>query len=185
MLARLMASELRLIEARGVRLLPNRPTLPGYQEFRQRVLHLASLHQSGKLFIKPLVYTETWETPAIQTPIPEQLLQALEKGYLWTADNKESGPFHLNRTQPGRLLSSNYDPELLSNDEKLNLQRLASQWPPNEILLDIRPDYPGGEYPVFGKIILRSFHAILRFLAAGIFEESEHHVEKDPRTGSI
>ena len=57
--------------------------------------------------------------------------------------------------------------------------------PPNEIAVDIRPGYPGGEFPLTGKLRLRSFLSILNFLGAAIEEEPEFFVAKDPRTPAV
>ena len=87
--------------------------------------------------------------------------------------------------ETGRIVITNYDPNILSNDERLALHRQAERFPRNHILVDIRPDHPGGDFPMFGEIKLRSFKTILRFIGQGIAEEPEFHVDPDPRTGPI
>ncbi len=42
-----------------------------------------------------------------------------------------------------------------------------------------------GTYPLHGYFTLRSFHAMMRFIANGIDIAPEFHVEKDARTGEI
>ena len=59
------------------------------------------------------------------------------------------------------------------------------EWLPNDILVDVRPGYPGGDYPIQGKLSLRSFNEILEFIARGLGEQPEFGVEPDPRTGLI
>jgi hypothetical protein len=49
-------------------------------------------------------------------------------------------------------------------------------------MVDIRENYPGGEYPIRGKLRLRSIYAILIFIGLTIAEEPEYPVEVDPRT---
>jgi hypothetical protein len=49
--------------------------------------------------------------------------------------------------------------------------------------VDIRPGFPGGDYPIFGSIKLRSFNEIIEFIAAGIERNPEFDVDPDPHTG--
>ena len=85
----------------------------------------------------------------------------------------------------GRIVITNYDPNTLSNNERLTLQRHAERFPRHHLLVDIRTDHPGGDFPMFGQIKLRSFKAILEFIGRGITEAPEFHVDPDPRTGSV
>src|SRR5262249_14557343 len=50
------------------------------------------------------------------------------------------------------------------------------------VLVDIRPGYPGGQFPITGAIRLRSFNRILVFLAAAIKDVPEFEVAPDPRS---
>ena len=65
------------------------------------------------------------------------------------------------------------------------LHRQAERYPRNYVFVDIRPNYLGGDYPWRGQIKLRSFNAILEFLARGIRDEPEFNVEPDPRSGPL
>ena len=85
----------------------------------------------------------------------------------------------------GRIMITNYDPNTLSNDDRLTLHHQATRFPLHHILVDIRPDHPGGDFPMFGQIKLRSFKGILEFIGRGITEEPEFHVDPDPRTGPV
>ncbi|MCY4132431.1 MAG: hypothetical protein OXF39_07280 [Nitrospira sp.] len=85
----------------------------------------------------------------------------------------------------GRIVMTNYDPNTLPNDERLALQRQAERFPRHHLLVDIRQGHPGGDFPLFGAIRLRSFKAILEFIGRGITEEPEFHVDPDPRTGPM
>lgn len=82
----------------------------------------------------------------------------------------------------GRIVITNYDPNTLSNNEREKLHRQAERFTRHHILVDIRPDHPGGDFPMFGRIKLRSFKAILEFIGRGIVEKPEFHVDPDPRT---
>ncbi len=85
----------------------------------------------------------------------------------------------------GRVAITNYDPMEISNDERRNMIEKSQQFSREYVLVDIRPDGPGGTYPLHGMLMLRSFKSILGFLGRGIVHEPEFPVEKDPRTGPI
>ncbi len=80
---------------------------------------------------------------------------------------------------------TNYDTRQLSNVERQALNALAAANPSNFVLVDIRPGHAGGDWPIFGALKLRSFNAILAFVAAGIERIPEFDVEPDPRTGAV
>jgi hypothetical protein len=61
----------------------------------------------------------------------------------------------------------------------------AGRAPFNDILVDIRPGFTGGELPIHGRLRLRSFHEVLTFIGRGMEEEPEFDVPPDPRTPSI
>jgi hypothetical protein len=110
--------------------------------------------------------------------------QALEANYQIIVDTDKK-MYTLRERSIGHTIITNYDPTNISNQERLALQAKADRWPPNDILIDIRPDYPGGAYPMEGAFRLRSFHRILNFLGRTILEEPEYHVDPDPRTGIV
>ncbi len=85
----------------------------------------------------------------------------------------------------GRVVITNYDPSTLSNQERKALHHRAERFTRHQILVDIRPDHPGGDFPMFGAITLRSFKAILGFIGRGIVEEPEFHVDPNPKTGPV
>ncbi len=157
----------------------NAPGQPdGYREFRRRVSHLSALHVEHALHVGPLVYQEAWPLPVDHVLTK----QAFEHGYRWSHP-ANGRPSHLSRDVVGRIVISNYDPARLSNEERRRLHAEAQRYPNDQILVDIRTGHPGGEYPLHGRIQLRSFESVLSFLAHGIAEEPEFDVEKDPRTG--
>lgn len=95
------------------------------------------------------------------------------------------GPLQFQKgTEPmsGRIVITNYDPNILSNAERQALNAQADKFSLNHIFVDIRQGYLGGDFPLFGAIKLRSFKAILGFIGRGISQEPEFHVEADPRT---
>ena len=74
-------------------------------------------------------------------------------------------------------------PRLMLSDEFWSkLEKILLE---EAIYNDIRPGYPGGEWPIRGAFRLRSFHTILNFLGHALGEQAEYYVEKDPRTPLI
>ena len=82
----------------------------------------------------------------------------------------------------GRMAITNYDPDTLSTRERQELNEKAKRFSLNHILVDIRKGHPGGDFPMFGEIKLRSFKAILGFIGRGIAQDQEFHVAPDQRT---
>ncbi len=110
-------------------------------------------------------------------------LQAERKLYMSRLQFTDGG-----QRKTGRVVMTNYDPDLLSNDDRLTLQRKAERFTHHHILVDIRENPPGGDrdnFPMSGQIKLRNFKAILKFIGRGIAEEPEFHVDPDPRTGPV
>lgn len=67
--------------------------------------------------------------------------------------------------------------------ERRRLHEEAFQAPDNDVLVDIRPGYPGGDFPFHGVYRLRSFHAMINFLGRSLDDEPEFDVLPDPRSG--
>lgn len=151
-----------------------------YREFRRRVLHLSALNLSRQLHVGPIEYEEPWPLPLDHA----LTAQALGKEYRWATALSGGSP-HLSKHVTGRIAITNYDPAKLTNEERRALHRDAERYPGNYVLVDIRPEFPGGNYPWHGQIKLRSFSGIVNFIARGIAEEPELHVERDSRTGEI
>ena len=181
MLLRLMARGFSVDEGNQRRLFINRPSEgEGFIEFRRRLLHLAGLEKERHLYIEPLLFNDT-QTLFVRPPDPREIVEATEKGYRWQA-NVETGTHTVWRPTMGRLLISNYDSRRLSNEERQRLHLEALQYPENHMLIDIRPDYPGGDYPLHGTLILRSMNSIIGFIGRDFEEDREFAVEPDPRT---
>jgi len=85
----------------------------------------------------------------------------------------------------GGETAANYDLKRLGNDERKRLKVEIDRLPADHVFVDIRPEFPGGEYPLKGSILLRNFNSIISFVARGIAEDAGHHVELDPRTGPV
>ncbi|GIW55674.1 MAG: hypothetical protein KatS3mg082_2078 [Nitrospiraceae bacterium] len=185
MVLRLMARGIALDGEDGPIILFNAPSQgEGYREFRRRLLHLAWLDTERKLFIGSILFEESQTVRTNRPPNPDEVVAALEKGFRWEGDGE--GKVHtVRRKAVGRLLVSNYDPSRLPKDERRRLHEEAQRFPPDYVLVDIRPGFPGGDYPLHGSILLRSMNAIIGFVARSIGEEAEFHVDPDPRTKAV
>jgi hypothetical protein len=177
-----------LVEADGKRnFFFNSPARPEqYKEFRQRLLHLAWLYETGSLYVYPLEFEEPWPLPIDRSRYgyAREIAAELDNGYRWVVVDEDQ-PRVLSKRTIGRMMIANYNPFRLPHDERRLLHRKAMLFPRNFVLLDIRPEYPGGDYPLRGWLRLRSFRQVLEFLGRGIAQEPEFDVEKDARTESI
>jgi hypothetical protein len=132
--------------------------------------------------VEPLVLERTWSLPF--TSLSGEDFATLAKSYQIIYDTS-ANTYILTKHVVGRIVITNYDPDLLSPDERLELPKKAERWPPNDLLVDIRPGFPGGEVPIHGDFRLRSFHAILNFPGLTMEEEPEYHIDSDPLTGRV
>lgn len=183
LLSRLMADGIEILreDGRTTRYLSNRVTAPSdYREFRQIVLHLGALQQSGQLFIQELTYEQPVLERLTEPPSTGDVVTALDNGLAWRQD---ANTFTLTRSVRGRVLISNYDPASLSDAERKRLNEIAAARPDNLVLVDVRADHPGGKFPIFAALKLRSLFAILDFVAKGISLFPEFPVEADARSG--
>ncbi len=184
MVLRLMADgiEVQTRDGRFERFVLNRPRAEEeYQEFRQRASHLAWLNGNRNLFVSSLSFEETLDEGLPGPPSPGDLMSAVDKGYQWT--RAADGTYALTRTVIGRVAVTNYDPRTLGDAERRALNQRAAKNPRNFVFVDIRPDQPGGTFPLSGAIKLRSLNMMLEFIAEGIALWPEFDVPKDPRTG--
>ena len=156
-----------------------------YVEFRRRLLHLSALHASGKLRIAPIMFDERFPVALNGALTPPEAVAAIEKGYRWIPPTTPGQPAMLSRRNTGRLTITNYDLHRLSDEERRRLNEEIERFPLDHIFVDIHPDHPGGDYPLRGYLLLRSFNAIIAFVARGVAEEPEFPVGKDDRTGPV
>ncbi len=184
LLLRLTVGELRMPrQGKDVAFLNNPSDMVGYPQFRRVVLHLSTIQDSNDLYIEPLIFSRSWTLPA-EAMTPEGL-QALEHDEVTVEFDEGKRLYRLTARVTGRIVITNYDPELLSDEEKIRMNESAQKGPPNEIVVDIRPGYSGGAYPLTGKLRLRSFLSILNFLGETIEDGPEYFVEKDSRTAEV
>lgn len=182
LLLRLMAGEFRMERDGREESHRNHPWHAGYPLFRRIVLHLSSIQDRSQLFVEPLIFQRTWRLPA--EAVTADSFREVEKDYA-IEYNPEERLYHLERQVTGRLIITNYDPNLLSNQEKIRLNDIVEQNAPNEVAVDIREGYPGGEFPIRGKFRLRSFLSVLAFLGQALADEPEYDVPRDPRTPPV
>jgi hypothetical protein len=184
-LLRLMGAELRLEEGgpEHVVVSHNRPAdQRGYAVFRRVMAHLSSIQDLHALYVEPLHFQNTWTVPA--DAVTPESFASIYKDFAMTYDPEERS-YRVTKRVNGRVMITNYDPAVLSNEERVRLHAEADEAPAADILMDIRSGYPGGEYPLHGRLRLRSFHEILNFIGRGMEEELEFDVPPDPRTPLI
>ena len=184
-LLRLMGAELRLQEdgPGKVTVYHNRPAdRAGYVVYRRVMAHLSTIQDRQALHVEPLHFMHTW-TVAAQAVTPETFASTYKDFSL--AYDAEKRVYRVSKRVNGRVMISNYDPAVLPNEERVRLHAEAEEVPANDILVDIRAGYTGGEYPLHGRLRLRSFHEVLTFIGRGMEEEPEFEVPPDPRTPAI
>jgi hypothetical protein len=183
LLLRLMAQEVRIQHPTEQIAYRNRPSDPqGYEMFRRVVLHLSAIQDQNQLHAEPLMLDRAWTIPA--GSVTAEGFQTLEKEFFVVYD-KQDNAYTLRKQVLGPILITNYDPSILSPEDRMRLNNETRDWGPHDVAFDIRPHGVGGEWPLRGTFRLRSFHAILSFLGRSLGDEPEYHVEKDPRTPAI
>ncbi|MGE3485835.1 MAG: hypothetical protein AB7L09_13980 [Nitrospira sp.] len=183
LLLRLMAKELRLNHRDGAVAYRNNPSdRTGYEMFRRVVLHLSAIQDHNSLYVEPLSIERTWIIPA--DSVTAEGFKALEQDYE-VMYNRKDKTFTLRKQVEGGTLITNYDPNLLSREERVRLQHENDQGLPHDVTFDIRSGYYGGDWPLKGDFRLRSFNAMLNFLGLSIDEEPEYHIDKDVRTPDV
>ncbi len=183
LLLRMMAKEVRMSHGTGVVSYRNSPSDKiGYETFRRVVLHLSAIQDHNNLYVEPLNVERSWTIPA--EAVTAEGFKALEQEYQ-VSYHAQDKTFTLRKQVEGGTLITNYDTNLLSQDERARLQHENEQGLRHDVTFDIRPGYYGGDWPITGDVRLRSFNAILNFLGLSISEEVEYHVDKDSRTPEV
>jgi hypothetical protein len=183
LLLRLTAGEFRVRQGEREVAYANRPSeRNGYAVFRRVVVHLSSVQDRNELYVEPMIFDRRWTLPA--SAMTAEGFQSLEKEYSLAYDARRQ-VYQLSKPVTGRILITNYDPGQLPPEERMRLNDEAEKGAPNDLAVDIRPGYPGGEYPLHGKFRLRSFHNVLNFLGRGLAEDPEYDVAQDPRTPKV
>ncbi len=180
---RMMAGEYRT-EWNGAKVTyANKPAdRDGYTTFRRVVLQLSAIQDRGALYAEPMIFTESWSVPP--DAVTPELLQSLDKQFTIVRDPKAEG-YRLTKRTIGRIVVTNYDPEVLTNDERRALHEKAEHNLDDELVVDIRPGHPGGDFPLHGKFRLRSFANMIDFLGHALGEDPEYDVAPHSRTPSV
>ncbi|ALQ50283.1 hypothetical protein [Nitrosomonas ureae] len=183
MLLRMMAQEVRMAHSERHSVHRNIPSdKAGYEMFRRVVLHFSAIQDHNQLYAEPLLLKHTWKIPS--SSIAPDSFQSLQKEFIVHYD-AEDDSFVLRKHTPGPILITNYDPDLLPEEEREALNERARDWDVSDIAFDIRAGHYGGEWPMSGMFRLRSFHSILGSLGEALGNEKGYHVEKDARTPPI
>lgn len=146
------------------------------------VLHLSAIQDRDQLYAEPLNLEHDWTLPA--AAVSAEGFHTLAAQFTVRHD-RQNGLFVLRQKKQGPILITNYDPAILTKEERALLNKGAEEWDLNDVAFDIRPDGAGGEWPMKGIFRLRSFHAIISSLGRSLSDKPEYHVEKDPRTPSV
>lgn len=167
-----------------LRFISNDPAKPKeYEEFRRIATHLRWLNDNRKLFVGSLIFDETLVADFKGVPRAEDIINGLDKGLRWR--QKPDGNYELTRLQAGRTVVLNYDPKALSDRQRFELNERIKRNPSGFVYVDIRPDGPGGDFPIQGAIKLRSVLQIIVFIGTGVEMAAEFDVTPDRRTGPV
>jgi hypothetical protein len=183
---RLMASGIEVQAPGGsfVRFIENDPRRPKeYEEFRRVADHLQWLNDQRKLFVRSLVFKEILVEDFKGVPRPEDINSGFSSGLRWR--QKPNGNYELTRLESGRSVVTNFDPMALTDQQRFEFNERIRQNPRGFVYLEIRPDGPGGNFPIQGAIKTRSMLQVLGFLANAIRAAEEFDVAPDPRTGDV
>ncbi len=180
---RLMASgiEVQKPEGQFVRFIENDPRRPReYEEFRRIAAHLQWLNNSRQLFVQSLVFEEILVEDFKGIPDAGDINDGFTMGLRWR--QKPDGNYELTRLKAGRVVVTNFDPRALTDQQRFELDERIKRNPSGFVYLEIRPDGPGGDFPIQGAIKLRSIFQTLVHVARGIERAKEFDVTPDPRT---
>jgi hypothetical protein len=183
LILRLLAGELRIYAGGQAGIYANKPNdIKNFRYFRQAVLHLSSIQDRNGLYAEPLMFDE--ELTLSTASMTADQIAALYKDYT-VVDSAGKNLIKLRKKIVGRILLTNYDPSILSNQERKRLHEEANERADNDVMVDIRPDFTGGEWPIHGVFRLRSFHNVLNFIGQAIDGYPEYFVEKHPKTPQV
>jgi hypothetical protein len=178
-----VAGELRIKGNGKETVYNNRPSdVASYRSFRQLITHISSVQDRHNLYVEPLQFQQILQIPAGSIK-PEELIN-LQNEYK-VEFNTQHKQLILTKPVTGHIILSNYDPQLLSNAERIKLNEEADKGAINDLMIDIRSDYPSGEVPIHGFFRLRSFYNVLNFIGRDIDDEREFAVDKLPSTPQV
>ena len=140
-LLRLLAGEVRITNAEGQAIAySNRPSdQDGYPVFRRVMTHLSAIQDHHALYIEPLLLQQRWLLPASAMTVKG--FQALSQETVLTYDAAQQ-MYQVAKRVTGRILLTNYD-RPCSRTRNAAVAGRGGAGPINEVLVDIRPGYPG------------------------------------------
>ncbi len=109
------------------------------------------------------MFDQHWTLPAESLTAIQMATLQKEFKIEYQAERKQ---VILSKREAGHIVLTNYDPATLSNEERIRMNEEADQGTDNDVRVDIRPGYPGGEWPIHGVFRLRSFHNVLILLVS-------------------
>lgn len=181
LLLRLMTKDFRTTEGPSAEVSRNfPPAREEYESFRRIVLHLSTIQDHNALYVEPIRIERRMPLPA-NVNVMEFFTQLGPDRQV--VQDPQTGTVTLHQELIGRMIVTNYNSASLSLPDRTQLYETTNLLAPNEVLVDIRPGYPGGEYPLQGILRFRSFHAMLTFLGRSIDDQPEFDVPPDPRSG--
>ncbi len=150
-----------------------------YEMFRRIVMQLDWLNENRKLFIRPLIFEKVVVDGLQVPPRGQDIIK--DEGINWK--RKSDGTYLVTRLTAGRLVIMNRDPMAMTDNERFRLNEKLKKNPKGHVYVEIRPEGPGGDFPIRGTLRIRSIFQILTFVANGIEFAKEFDVSPDPRTG--
>ena len=161
---RLIADVIILQDGTQQTTLANRPSRQEqYIAFRQRALHLSKLNERGHLTITSIIYEEPWPYDDGTQISADELAVAFENGYRWLTHHAQDPPV-LSRRIVGHMLVSNYDPANRALAQRHQLNQNAQRHPQNLVMIDVDPNFPGGEFPCKGGSNYAAYERLSNFL---------------------
>jgi hypothetical protein len=183
---RLLASGIEVQNADGsfARFIENDPKRRReYEEFRRIATHLRWLNDNRKLFVRSLVFEQPIASDLKGPPSTADVINAQREGLQWR--RQPNGDYRLMRLSAGRVVVMNVDPKSLSDQARFELNEKIKRNPKGFVYLEIRPDGPGGDFPLHGAIKLRSMLQMLIFVGNSARLVPEFDVAPDSRTGPV
>ena len=135
------------------------------------------------MFVRPLVFEDTLIGDFKSIPRAEDINNGINNGMRWR--QKPDGNYKVTRLEGGRVIVANFDPMALTDRQRFELNEKIKKNPAGFVYLDIRPDGPGGNFPIHGAIKLRSMFMMLKFIAEGIYAAPEFDVGPTTSTGGM
>ena len=133
--------------------------------------------------MQSLVFEETLVEDFKGIPDAGDINDGFTMGLRWR--QKSDGDYELTRLKAGRVVVTNFDPRALTDQQRFELDERIKRNPSGFVYLEIRPDGPGGDFPIQGAIKLRSIFQTLIHVARGIERAKEFDVAPDPRTRGV